>query len=147
MKEILLTVSSSSLRRSSLATFLTFFSGLHFFGSEGNEGQASLEAETVFDAIFLFLESHLGDMNDINIYGVGIFGRFSWEGSMVVGLSDGVFVLFGNQVCSFPLSLKVDSFGIPGSDGIRRGVHGVDLSHKSSRDVRREVPDENIVLE
>ena len=49
MKEILLTVSllsssltSSSFGRSSLTTFLIFLSGLHFFGSEGKEGQAEL---------------------------------------------------------------------------------------------------------
>ena len=56
----------------------------------------AMEAETVFDAIFLFLESHLGDMNDINIYGVGIFGRFRWRGGMVIGLFGGVIMLLGN---------------------------------------------------
>ena len=40
----------------------------------------------------------------------------------------------------------MNSFCIPSSDGIRGGVHGVDLPHKSMRDARGEIPDENIMV-
>ena len=40
----------------------------------------------------------------------------------------------------------MDGFSIPGSNGVRRGVHGVDLSHKGARDARGEVLDENIII-
>ena len=33
---------------------------------------------------------------DVNIHGIGVFGRFRWQGSMVVGLFGGVVVLLGN---------------------------------------------------
>ena len=57
---------------------------------------AAAEAETIFDATFLFLWGHLGDTYDINIHGIGIFSRFRWQGSIVVGLFGGVVVLLGN---------------------------------------------------
>ena len=55
-------------------------------------GLAAMEAETVFDAMFLLLGGHLGDIYDINIYGIGVFGRFRWSGGMIIELSDGIIV-------------------------------------------------------
>ena len=107
---------------------------------------AAIEAETVFDAMFLLLGGHLGDTYDINIHGIGVFGRFRWSGGMIIGLSDGTIVLLDNQISSLPLGLEVNSFSIPGDNGIRRGIHGVDLPHKSMRDARGEVPDEDIII-
>ena len=69
---------------------------------EGRAGRAKMprlvaaEAETVFDTMFSFLWGHLGDTYDINIHGIGVFSRFRWQGSMVVGLFGGVVMLLGN---------------------------------------------------
>ena len=56
---------------------------------------AAVEAEIILDTTFSFLGGHLGDMYDINVHGIGVFGRFRWQGSMVVGLF-GIVMLLGN---------------------------------------------------
>ena len=56
----------------------------------------AVEAETVLDATFSFLGGHLGDKYDVNVHGIGVFGGFRWQGSMVVGLFGGIVVLLGN---------------------------------------------------
>ena len=47
---------------------------------------------------------------------------------------------------SFPLGLEVNSFCIPSSDGVREGVHEVDLPHESLRDTGGEVLNEDIMV-
>ena len=37
---------------------------------------AAVKAETILDAMFSFLGSHLGDMYDVNVHGIGVFGGF-----------------------------------------------------------------------
>ena len=46
---------------------------------------AAVEAEIIFDTAFSFLGDHLGDGNNINIHGIGVFGRFGWRVGMVIG--------------------------------------------------------------
>ena len=82
-----------------MTTFLTFLSGLHFFGSERKEGQAELRCPNwrqqrqrpfliqCSRSCGVILVTH---MYDINIHGVGVFSRFRWRGGMVVGLFGGV---------------------------------------------------------
>ena len=40
----------------------------------------------------------------------------------------------------------MDGFCIPSSDGVRGGVHGVDLPHESLRDAKGEIPGEDIMV-
>ena len=56
---------------------------------------AAVEAEIILDATFSFLGGHLGDMYDINVHGIGVFGGFRWRRRMIVGLF-GVAMLLGN---------------------------------------------------
>ena len=50
----------------------------------------------------------------------------------------------GDFLCSFPLSLEVDGFGIPLLNGGRYVVHGHDSSHEGGRYSCGEVSNENI---
>ena len=40
----------------------------------------------------------------------------------------------------------MDGFCIPSSNGVRGGVHGVDLPYESTRDARGEILDEDVMI-
>ena len=84
-------------------------------------------------------------MDDIDIHCIRILGFGGGaRGEGLVQVLDGALVSPRDFLCSLPLSLKVDGFGVPFLDSSGYGVHGHDSSHKERGYSSREVPNEDI---
>ena len=55
-----------------------------------------------------------------------------------------VLVSFRDQLCSLPLGLEVDCFGVPFLNGSWYSIHGYDLLHKRGGNSGREMSNEDI---
>ena len=56
----------------------------------------------------------------------------------------GVLVSFQDFLCSLPLSLEVDSFGVPFLDSSWYGIHGHDLLHERGGYSDKKVSNEDV---
>ena len=82
-------------------------------------------------------------MDNVDIHGIRVFGPGGCGSEGLVRMLSRALVPSGDFLCSFPLSLEVDGFGIPLLNGGRYVVHGHDLSHEGGRYSCGEVSDEN----